>query len=142
MFYHRLADAVLVLHFGVVLFVLGGLITVVAGNRLNWRWVNQRWFRLVHLAAIGVVAAQAWCGQACPLTTLESWLRMRSGARGYDESFLAHWLQRLIYYELPAWAFTVAYTAFALLVVLAWWRFPPRREPRKRNDAWPSGHCH
>lgn len=54
----------------------------------------------------------------------------------------AHWLQRLIYYELSAWVFTVVYTAFALLVVLAWWRFPPRREPRKRNDAWPSGHCH
>jgi len=87
-FYRRLADAVLVLHFGVVLFVVGGLITVVAGNRLNWRWVNQRWFRLVHLAAIGVVVVQAWFGQACPLTTLEPWLRMRSGALAAEAHLL------------------------------------------------------
>jgi hypothetical protein len=36
-----------------------------------------------------------------------------------------------MFYEAPAWVFTVAYTAFGLLVVVAWWYFPPRR----RKDA-------
>jgi Protein of Unknown function (DUF2784) len=133
--YQLLADAVLVLHVGVVLFVLGGLVVVVAGNRLHWRWVNRLWFRVAHLAAIAVVVLQAWLGQICPLTTLESWLRVRAGAAAYEKSFIEHWLQRLIYHEAPFWVFTVAYTVFAVLVALAWWRFPPHRNPGKSNDA-------
>jgi hypothetical protein len=132
--YQLLADAVLVFHFGVVFFVVGGLVVVVAGNWLHWRWVNRLWFRLAHLAAIAVVALQAWLGQFCPLTTLESWLRVQTGAAAYEKSFIEHWLQRFIYYEAPLWVFTVAYTAFALLVLLAWWRFPPRRGSAS-NDA-------
>ena len=116
----------LVLHFGVVLFVVGGLVVVVAGNWLSWRWVNKLWFRLAHLAAIAVVVVQAWLGQLCPLTTLESWLRVRAGTAAYDRSFIEHWLQRPIFYEAPFWVFAVAYTAFGAAVALAWWRYPPR----------------
>jgi hypothetical protein len=125
--YQLLADVLLIIHFAVVLFVVGGLVAVVAGNRLRWRWVNHWWFRLVHLAAIAFVVIQAWAGQFCPLTTLETWLRVQAGGSSYDESFIEHWLRRLIYYEAPFWVFAAAYTAFALLVLLAWWRFPPRR---------------
>ncbi len=125
----------LVFHFAVVLFVVGGLVVVVAGNWLHWRWVNQLWFRLAHLAAIAVVVLQASLGQFCPLTTLESWLRVQAGAAAYQKSFVEHWLQRLIYYEAPFWVFTLSYTAFALLVLLVWWRFPPRRGPANSSDA-------
>lgn len=135
MTYQLLADAVLVFHFGVVLFVVGGLVLVVSGNWLHWRWVNQLWFRLAHLAAIALVVVQAWLGQFCPLTTLESWLRVEAGATAYERSFIEHWLQRLIYYEAPLWVFTLAYTAFAVLVLWAWWRFPPRGDPGKSSDA-------
>jgi hypothetical protein len=133
--YQPLADAVLVIHFGVVLFVVGGLVVVVAGNWLRWRWVNQLWFRLAHLAAIAVVVLQAWLGQYCPLTTFESWLRVQAGAAAYERSFIEHWLQRLIFYEAPFWVFTVAYTAFAVLVLLVWWRYPPRRGSGRGSDA-------
>ena len=75
-----LADIVLVLHFAVVLFVVGGLVLILAGNLIGWRWVNSRWFRLLHLAAIAIVVAEAWLGITCPLTTLEIWLRAQSGA--------------------------------------------------------------
>ena len=126
--YPLLADAVLLIHFGVVLFVVGGLGVVVAGNWLGWRWVNGWWFRLTHLAAIAVIAVQAWLGQYCPLTILESWLRVRSGSPGYDKSFIEHWVQRLIYYDAPLWLFALIYTGFAALVILAWRRFPPRRD--------------
>jgi membrane protein implicated in regulation of membrane protease activity len=39
-----------------------------------------------------------------------------------------------LYYEAPFWVFTLAYTAFAILVLLAWWRFPPRRGSQARGD--------
>ncbi|MEZ5457952.1 MAG: DUF2784 domain-containing protein [Steroidobacteraceae bacterium] len=125
--YQGLADAVLLLHFAVVVFVVGGLAAVLIGNAAGWRWVNDWWFRLAHLLAIGVVVVQSWLGQHCPLTVLESWLRVQAGAEAYERSFIEHWVQRIIYYDIPLWVFTVIYTAFAALVVLAWWRYPPRR---------------
>jgi Protein of Unknown function (DUF2784) len=127
--YQLLADLVLALHLAVVLFVVGGLLLIVAGNLRGWRWVNALAFRLAHLAAVAVVAAQAWLGLVCPLTTLEMWLRVQAHAPSYKGSFIEHWLQRLLYYDAPAWGFTLVYTLFGLAVVLAWWRFPPRRRP-------------
>ena len=63
----------------IVLFVVAGLVLVVAGNLRHWPWVNHLWFRLAHLAAIAVVVAESWFGMACPLTTLEMWLRAEAG---------------------------------------------------------------
>jgi len=129
-----LADAVLVLHFLVVLFVVGGLLMVVAGNWLGWRWVNAWWFRLTHLATIGFIVIQAWLGQLCPLTILESWLRVQAGTYAYEGSFIEHWLHRLLFFQAEPWQFSLAYTVFATLVVLVWWRFPPRRHPGNESE--------
>ena len=123
--YALLADAVLVLHAGIVLFVVGGLLLVLLGNWRGWPWVNRPWFRLAHLAAITVVVAESWLGLTCPLTTLEWWLRARAGVAPYETSFIAHWLQTLLFYEAPWWVFALAYTVFGALVAAAWWRFPP-----------------
>jgi polyferredoxin len=124
--YRVLADAVLLLHFGIVLFVVGGLPVIVVGNICRWRRVNSFWFRLAHLVAIGVVVVQAWLGQVCPLTTLESWLRVQAGEPSYNQGFIEHWVQRMLFYQAPAWVFTLAYTAFGALVAVAWRLFPPR----------------
>jgi hypothetical protein len=129
--YQLLADAVLALHFGVVVFVVGGLVLIVAANALRWSWVNAFGFRLAHLVAIAIVVVQSWLGEVCPLTTLESWLRVRAGSAGYSKSFIEHWIQRLLFYEAPFWVFASAYTLFALLVLACWWYFPPRRKSRK-----------
>lgn len=125
--YQVLADIVLATHFAVVLFVIGGLVAIVIGNIRGWRFVNGWWFRAAHLAAIAVVVAQAWFGVVCPLTTLESALRVKAGGTGYETSFIEHWITRLLFYDAPTWVFTVAYTLFGLCVAAAWWRFPPRR---------------
>lgn len=127
--YQLLADGVLVLHLAFVVFVVLGLALIVAGGAAGWRWVRGRGFRFAHVGAIGVVVAQAWLGAACPLTRLEMWLRLQAG-RGtgvYEGSFVQYWLQRLLYYEAPSWVFVSVYTLFGLLVMVAWWRYPPRR---------------
>ena len=125
--YRWLADVVLLLHFGVVVFIVGGLAVVAVGNAAGWRWVNRRGFRLAHLAAIAFVVAETWLGIACPLTTLESWLRMRAGAAMHGDDFIAHWVRYLLFYEAPSWVFAVAYTVFLGLVAAAWRFFPPAR---------------
>lgn len=133
--YATFADAVLVLHTAVVLFVVGGLVLVVMGNVIGnpshnapgWPWVNRWWFRLLHLAAIGVVVAESWLGITCPLTTLEAWLRLQAGQAVSDQGFIEHWLQRLLFYDAPPGVFLLAYSVFFALVLAAWWRWPPRR---------------
>ncbi len=129
--YALLADLVLALHVATVAFVVGGLGLIVAGNLRGWRWVNRPWFRLLHAAAILFVVAQAWLGVTCPLTTWEMALRERAGRATYGGDFIGHWLQSMLYFEAPPWVFTLAYSAFALLVVAVWLRFPPARAGRR-----------
>jgi hypothetical protein len=136
--YQLLADVVLTLHFCIVAFVVGGLVLTIIGNLRAWRWVNALGFRLAHLVAIAVVVAQAWFGATCPLTALEMWLRAHARATTYSGSFIEHWLQKLLYYEGPAWVFTLAYSLFGLLVAATWWRFPPMIKRRgSEADAQP-----
>lgn len=120
-----LADLTRLLHLGVVLFVVLGLVWIVAGHRRGWPGARSRRLRVLHATAIAVVVAEAWLGWTCPLTTLESWLRAHAGDAGYAEGFIAHWAGQLLYWHAPAWVFTLGYTAFGALVAWAWWRHPP-----------------
>jgi len=131
--YRLLADLVLTLHAAIVVSVIGGLILIIAGNLRRWYWVNAPWFRLVHLAAILTVIAETWLGYTCPLTTLEMWLRVQGHAPTYGGGFIEHWLQRLLYYDLPSWAFLLGYALFGLLVLATWLRFPPGTGRRDRG---------
>ncbi len=124
--YLVLADAVLFSHILVVVFVVVGLLAVVIGGVLKWHWVTNPWFRIAHLACIGVVVMQAWLGVVCPLTTLEMWLRKQGGETVYDGSFISYWMTELLYYDWPSWVFTLLYSAFGLLVVTTWVWVRPR----------------
>ena len=117
------ADALLVVHFLIAAFVVGGLLAVWLGAALGWRWIRNRWFRYLHLGAIVFVALEALAGIACPLTVWEDLLR--GGVR--PESFVARWVQRLLYYRAPEWVFTTAYVAWSLATLLTLWLVPPRR---------------
>ena len=119
-----LANLVLMVHVAIVLFVVVGLALVIVGNLRKWGWVNRMWFRLAHLGAIAVVVLESWFGFTCPLTTLEMRLRARANAVTYTGGFVEHWLQQLLYYEAPPWAFVAGYSLFGLLV-LATRYFPP-----------------
>lgn len=130
--YQILADLVLLTHIAFVAFMVIGLLLIFIGGCCGWRWIRNPWFRSLHLAGIGLVVVQTWLGMICPLTTWEMHLREKAGDATYAGDFIAHWLQRLLYYEAPPWVFTVAYTLFGLAVFGSWWRFRPRpfRKPR------------
>ncbi len=122
-----LADALLALHMGIVVFVTGLLPLVLLGGALGWRWVRHRGLRLTHLGLMVFIAAQAWLGRLCPLTVWEQGLRRMAGQATHQQSFVGHWLSQLLYWDAPWWTFVAAYTGFALLVALAWWWVRPRR---------------
>jgi len=123
--YQLAADAVLLIHAGIVLFILFGLVLVCVGGIRGRAWIGNRWFRLAHLAGIIIVVFQAWLGIYCPLTILEMWLRQQAQSASYQESFIQFWVQRLLYHDVPLWVFAIAYTIFGALVMIAWFRFPP-----------------
>ncbi|NLD54352.1 MAG: DUF2784 domain-containing protein [Burkholderiaceae bacterium] len=125
MSWQLLADLVLALHVAVAAFVVGYPILVVTGAVRGRRGLDGIGLRLCHVVLAAVVATQSWLGTVCPLTTLESWLRRHAGESPYEKGFIESWLGALLFHDAPPWAFTAAYTLFALLVVAMWWRFPP-----------------
>ncbi len=125
------ADILLFVHVAFVVFVVFGLLLILAGGFFSWRWVRNRIFRIVHLIAIGVVVVQSWLGVICPLTTWEMALREKAGDTVYSGTFISHWLETILYYRAPAWVFVVCYTVFGLLVIGSWfWVRPGAKQSR------------
>lgn len=125
-FYLIAADATLFIHVLFVSFVILGLVMVFAGKLFSWSWVRNRRFRIAHLVAIGIVVLQSWFSVICPLTQWEMNLRGKAGGTTYPGSFVAHWLEALLYYRAPEWVFILAYTLFGALVVVSWYWIRPR----------------
>jgi hypothetical protein len=118
-----LSDLILIAHFLIAAFITAGLILVWLGAWRKWGWIRNRWFRYLHLAAIAFVALEALAGIACPLTVWEDSLRGGMPA----ESFVARWVQRLLYYRAPEWLFTALYVAWAAATLATLKLVPPRR---------------
>lgn len=104
------ADAVVLLHFAFVIFVL-------AGGMLAMRWPRVIW---IHIPAAlwGVLIEVA--GWVCPLTPLENYLREQGGAAGYQGDFIAHYIVPVLY---PAgltrdWQLVLGGFAFAVNAVV------------------------
>jgi hypothetical protein len=129
--YRFLADLVVVVHFAYVAFVVLGFLLVLLGIVLKWGWVRNFWFRMLHFAAIGVVALQAVIGVLCPLTILERELRTAAGETVDQASFIGRWVNELLFYHWPQWVFTLSYCLFAAAVLATLWLAPPRG-PRRR----------
>jgi len=126
MSYAALADLVVAVHAAYVAFVVGGLGVVVLGAALGWGWIRNRWFRLLHLAAIVLVALEALADVPCPLTVWEMQLRSLAGQDVTEATFMGRCLHELIFFDFAPWVFTVTYVAFALVVLATLFLVPPR----------------
>jgi hypothetical protein len=124
MLYRLLADGVLVVHFGFVLFVaLGGL--------LAWRWPRLAW---LHLPAVAWGALIEFASWRCPLTPLETALRRRGGEEGYTGGFIEHYITAVLYPSGLTRTAQIALGTAALLVNalvygLLWRRYRRARRP-------------
>jgi Protein of Unknown function (DUF2784) len=87
MFYRISAEAVLLLHFAFIAFVLFG-----ATLAIRWRWIVA-----VHLPAAAWGFFVEMSGRICPLTYAENYLRNRAGQSGYSQGFIEHYLLPVIY---------------------------------------------
>jgi MFS superfamily sulfate permease-like transporter len=132
--YRLLADAIVVLHFAWVAFVVVGLALILLGVALQWRWVRNFWFRAIHLLMIGIVVVEALGGVTCPLTTWEREWRELGGEEGQRGSFVGRLINRLLFYDLPDLVFRVLHCVFGAAVA-ATFIFAPPRWPCRKNAA-------
>ena len=126
-----LADGVVLLHFGFILFVVFG----------GFLLLRRKWIAGLHLPAVLWAAAIEFRHGICPLTPLEQELRVAAGEAGYSGSFIAHYLIPIIYpaglderlqYVLGTLVIVIN------LVIYGWVRFRRSHGIRQRSSDSPS----
>ena len=87
MLYRILADLVVVAHLSFIAFTAAGSLLI------------PKWPRLFgpHVAVVAWAAAIVTVGFTCPLTPLERHLRERAGQSSYDDGFVDHYLDGVVY---------------------------------------------
>jgi len=124
--YRLLADAVAVIHFAYVTFVVCGLLLILLGSVRRWQWIRNRWFRVIHLIMISIVAVEAVLNITCPLTTLEKHWRVKAGDAVYAGSFVGDIVDSILFIDAPEWAIRIAHIMFALIVLSTFVLAPPK----------------
>ena len=126
-----LAEVVLALHLGVILFNVFGLVAIPLGAWRGWRFVRLVGWRVLHLALMLAVAVQAIAGHACILTI---WQEALAGLGAARAPLVMAWVNAAIFWPLPVWVFALAYVALFLYVLALLWLVPPawpgRRPPK------------
>jgi Protein of Unknown function (DUF2784) len=103
--YRWAANLTVLVHFLFIVFVIFGAVLVARLPKL----------KPVHWAALGYGLLVEVFNWYCPLTLLEQWLRHAAGRQAYEQSFLVHYLDALIYWDVPQWVLITG----AIGVVLA-----------------------
>lgn len=123
------ALSVLALHLAIIAFNVAGCVLIPIGAGRGWRWVRGFWWRLAHLLSLALVALQALLGRACLLTI---WQGHAAGS-ATTQPLIADWINRLIYWPLPLWVFTLAYAVVFGYVLALWLWVRPVLPARKRK---------
>jgi Protein of Unknown function (DUF2784) len=126
--YGVLADAVAVLHFAFLAFV-------VLGGFLAWRWP---WVIWAHLVAAGWGALITVFSMNCPLTHVENELRVRVGEPELAGGFIDTYVEGVIYPE----RYINEVRALAGVVVLVSWLGLVERRRRRAQQPLVEHHRH
>ncbi len=133
MWYLLFADVIAFVHLLFVLFVTFGALFV-------FRWPRMVW---IHGPALLWGLIVEFAGAICPLSPLESRLRLLGGEAGYAEDFLSHLLLTILYPESLSRGLQFALGASLLLLNISlyvWiWR---RRQGESGTVSGSAGESH
>lgn len=119
--YRTLADGVVLVHFGWILFLIFGG---------HWG-ARHRGVRMLHVGGLCFALILQVFDWYCPLTHLEGWLRWRDDQAYLQErSFIIHYVEKIVYLELSRPAVFVL-TA-GLCAFNAWLYLGRRKKLRSR----------
>lgn len=120
--YLAFAIVILILHAGFIAWVIfGSAITRSRPTLTALHILSFIWALLVEIFP--------W---PCPLTLMENWLELRAGAAPYQGSFALHYLDALIYPNVPPILLTVAAVLVIAVNVFIYGR---RWRVRRRQDS-------
>lgn len=111
------AELVMVLHFGVLLFLA-------VGGFLAWRWPRVVW---AHAAMATWAVLVVVFPLECPLTAIENFFRVRAGQEQLAAGFIDTYVDGVLYPESAARAVQLV---VALLVLVSWTGLYLRRRAR------------
>ncbi len=109
------------LHFLFILFVLFG--SLFAWRKRSWKWA--------HLAAMTYGLTVEVGGWICPLTFVENWFRRQAELSTYEGTFIARYLERLIYLDASQGTLVIGAVVMIVLNLAAYRHF--RRKHRLRS---------
>ena len=106
------ADVTVLFHLAFITFVIFGALLTRKHPRLRYlHWASLSYGLLVEVFN--------WY---CPLTLLEQYLRTRLGRGVYERSFVVHYLDQLIYWDVPQWVLITGAVVVAALNIAFYWR--------------------
>jgi energy-coupling factor transporter transmembrane protein EcfT len=127
MIYKLLADSIVAIHLIWIVFMLVGFIYTALAlfiKRLLDRWL----FRSLHLLGIVYVGGLALLREYCPLTILEVSLREKYNPQlMYSDSFIVHYIEKLIYPEIHPLLLQVSTLVIALFTITVFTMRPPEK---------------
>jgi len=111
------ADLVVLIHLLWILFLIFGAIP---GAR-------RAWVKWTHLGALAYSVALQAFGWVCPSTHLEAWLRAAGGAAAYEGTFIRHYLETIVYAQLPP---NAIFLGTLIVIGVTLWVYSGRRTRR------------
>jgi len=128
MSYKIFADAIIVVHFLFVLFMLLGFLLTVYTIFFRHRFFDWWLFRSLHLLGIFYVASLSILGKYCPLTLLENQLMSRyESSSVYSGSFIVHYLEKLVYPDVNPLTIQIPTIFIAIFTIVAFIVKPPKK---------------
>lgn len=110
--YLAAAIVVLAIHLAFILWVIFGAFFTRGRPVLRWlHIVSFVWGLLIEI--------YPW---TCPLTFAENWLELRAGMAPYQGGFLLHYLDALVYPNVPPLLLTVAAALVVAANIAIYWR--------------------
>lgn len=120
-------DLTILLHFLWILFLIFGVVFALTGSKIAWFHLGGLLFSLfLNLFSF-----------YCPLTYLENYFRSTHADSGglYSGSFIAHYLERIIYLDLPERAIRIGEIIFVSLNLVVYGILAKRYFLRSRRGS-------
>ena len=133
--YGYYADAIVVVHFLFMAFIVFGQLAIIISAGFKWSWGRNPWFRYIHLAAILLVVFEAIQGIRCPLTGWEEQLRWKAGQTMGDpnqsfesSTFIGHYAHKWLFWDdrTSQQAIFACTICFGIIVLQGIIMYPPR----------------
>ena len=115
------SEIVLLFHFSIFLFMILSFILIPLGYHKKWKWVKNKYYRLIHLVLMGIIFIETILGFMCPLTILENFLRNDIKINNK----ITQIIHQIMYCDLPTYQFITLYLLSLSYLIFLWFFFKP-----------------